>query len=113
MAQANDVRQGWQCKLGRQSLTVSYSGLEPRTVAVTVTAGRAVVEDIALTLDIYVLDSFVVPGEREGNPRWNIFLDVVNVFDSPLVHTYIFHPSRPRNADGWKPLYKFGISGRL
>lgn len=47
------------------------------------------------------------------SPRWSVFLDVVNVFDSPLVHSYIYHPSRPRSADGWKPLFKFGVSGRL
>lgn len=47
------------------------------------------------------------------NPRLNLFVDVVNVFDAVLVHTYIYHPSRPRNADGWKPLYKFGINGRF
>lgn len=47
------------------------------------------------------------------NPRWSLFLDVVNVLDARLVHSYIYIPSRPRNEDGWKPLFKFGVSGRL
>jgi iron complex outermembrane recepter protein len=52
---------------GTYSLTASYTGLDPKTVQVTVGSGGAVTQDLALTSSIYQLDKFVVAGEREGN----------------------------------------------
>lgn len=47
------------------------------------------------------------------SPRLTVFTSVTNLFGSPLVGSYIFHPSRTRNKDGWQQHFKFGISGRL
>jgi iron complex outermembrane receptor protein len=54
---------------GDHSLVVSYTGLDSQTVSVTVAAGRTAVQDVLLTSGIYLLDKFVVPGEREGNAK--------------------------------------------
>lgn len=53
--------------MGKQTLAVSYAGLDARTVTVIVHGSRTEVPEIGLTSGIYVLDKFVVPGEREGN----------------------------------------------
>lgn len=67
---------------GSQTLVVSYSGLDPMRVPVTVTAGQTAVRDIALTSGVYRMDAFSVSGVREGsalaiqaqrlseNPKW-------------------------------------------
>ncbi len=52
---------------GEYRVSVSYTGLDPQTVAVTVAPGRAAVREIALTAQAYVMDAFTVAGEREGN----------------------------------------------
>jgi iron complex outermembrane receptor protein len=52
---------------GAQTLGVSYPGLNPATSTVTVVAGRTMAPPIALTSEIYKMDSFVVAGVREGN----------------------------------------------
>lgn len=67
---------------GSQTLVISYSGLDPIRVPVTVTAGQTAVRDIALTSGVYRMDAFSVSGVREGsalaiqaqrlseNPKW-------------------------------------------
>ena len=52
---------------GDYSLTISYAGLDARTVPVSVAPNVAAVADVALTAAIYQLSTFVVEGEREGN----------------------------------------------
>src|SRR5688500_1816236 len=52
---------------GDYTLTISYTGLDPQTVPVSVPANAVVRRDIALTSVIYQLDKFTVSGEREGN----------------------------------------------
>jgi len=52
---------------GNYNLAVSYTGLDPVTVAVAVEAGTVVTRDIKLTSDIYRLDAFTVKGIREEN----------------------------------------------
>ena len=52
---------------GSYTLTVTYSGLDPKTVEARVTAGGTVTADVGLTSSVYRLDKFVVEGEREGN----------------------------------------------
>jgi iron complex outermembrane receptor protein len=58
-----------QIPAGEHTLSVSYTGLETQSVSVSVQSGRTTARDVALTADVYVLDKFVVPGEREGNAR--------------------------------------------
>jgi iron complex outermembrane recepter protein len=52
---------------GRYAVTVRYSGLDPKTIDATVTAGGTASYDVGLTSGIYQLSQFVVEGEREGN----------------------------------------------
>jgi len=52
---------------GPQTLRVTYTGLNPGTAAVNVTAGMTTVPPIALSSEVYKMDSFVVAGVREGN----------------------------------------------
>ncbi|MBM3866233.1 MAG: TonB-dependent receptor [Verrucomicrobia bacterium] len=52
---------------GPQQLSISYAGLDPRTVAAEVAGPRTDIGEIGLTAQVYRLDAFVVPGEREGN----------------------------------------------
>lgn len=52
---------------GQQQIQVTYTGLDAQTVAVAIGPGRTVERDIQLTAEIYQLEKFVVPGEREGN----------------------------------------------
>ena len=51
---------------GDYTLTVSYTGLDPQTVPVSIGANAVIRRDIALTSVIYQLDKFTVSGEREG-----------------------------------------------
>ena len=52
---------------GSHEVLVSYAGLDPQRVGVTVSAGLRAVRDFELTAEIYRLDVFKVTGEREGN----------------------------------------------
>jgi len=52
---------------GSLTLSVSYTGLDTRTVPVSVAAGVSANYDIELTAEIYKMSQFVVSGEREGN----------------------------------------------
>ncbi|MBL9211516.1 MAG: TonB-dependent receptor [Opitutaceae bacterium] len=52
---------------GLYTMTVTYAGLDPRTVEVRVAAGATVSSDVGLTSSVYRLDKFVVESEREGN----------------------------------------------
>ncbi|MBI4621687.1 MAG: TonB-dependent receptor, partial [Verrucomicrobia bacterium] len=54
---------------GDVSLDVSYTGLDPSSVPVTLAAGTVNRRDIGLTSQIYAMDKFVVAGEREGNAQ--------------------------------------------
>jgi iron complex outermembrane receptor protein len=51
---------------GPLTLAVSYTGLDPQEVTVTVAAGQRIVRDIGLTSKIYRMEKFSVAGEREG-----------------------------------------------
>ncbi|MFM9080999.1 MAG: TonB-dependent receptor plug domain-containing protein, partial [Opitutaceae bacterium] len=53
--------------VGPRTLQVSYPGLNPGSVAVTVAPGLNPAPPIALTSEVYRLDSVVVAGVREGN----------------------------------------------
>jgi iron complex outermembrane receptor protein len=52
---------------GSYTMTVTYAGLDAKTLPVVVRAGGTAVGDAALTAEVYQLSSFVVAGEREGN----------------------------------------------
>lgn len=52
---------------GSYNLVVSYTGLDPASVMVTVEAGGVVTRDFQLTSDVYRLDAFTVKGIREEN----------------------------------------------
>lgn len=52
---------------GEYRLAVSYTGLDPQTIAVVVAPGQAVVREIGLTSQAYAMEAFTVAGEREGN----------------------------------------------
>ncbi len=52
---------------GSQTLRITYTGLNPGNATVNVTAGMTTVPSIALSSDVYKMDSFVVAGVREGN----------------------------------------------
>jgi len=54
---------------GPVTLAVSYSGLDSAIVPVTVAAGRPTQQEVRLTSQIYAMNRFVVPGEREGNAQ--------------------------------------------
>lgn len=52
---------------GGYNLMVSYTGLDPAIVAVTLTAGATETRDFNLTSEVYRLDPFTVRGVREEN----------------------------------------------
>ncbi len=52
---------------GPRTLRVTYPGLNPGTVTVTVSSGVTSAPPIALTSEVYKLDALVVAGVREGN----------------------------------------------
>jgi iron complex outermembrane recepter protein len=52
---------------GDYMLTVTYSGLDPATIAARVEAGATAKLDVGLSAGVYQLSKFVVAGEREGN----------------------------------------------
>lgn len=54
---------------GTATLVVRFTGLDPKRVPVTVTAGGRVKQDIELTSEIYKMEKFTVAGEREGTAR--------------------------------------------
>ena len=56
-----------QVPAGLYSLSAAYTGLDPKSVRVSVVANRRADHELALTSTIYQLDKFVVAGEREGN----------------------------------------------
>ena len=52
---------------GAYSLTASYTGLDAKTVQVSVAPNGRVSQDFQLTSSIYQLDKVIVAGDREGN----------------------------------------------
>jgi len=54
---------------GAATLQVSYTGLDPQQISLTVSAGERVTKNVALTSNVYLLDAFTVEGEREGSAR--------------------------------------------
>jgi TonB-dependent receptor len=50
-------------------VSVSYTGLSPADASVTVPASGVARRDVGLTADIYLMSSFVVASEREGNAK--------------------------------------------
>jgi TonB-dependent receptor len=52
---------------GEYHLTVTYTGLDARTIPVKVTGDTASVNEVALTSEVYQLAPFVVESDREGN----------------------------------------------
>eukprot|EP01036_Dinobryon_divergens_P034804 gene34804-45017_t len=50
-------------------LTISYTGLDPAEIPLTVAPGATLRQDVKLTAGIYKLGEFVVAGEREGNAQ--------------------------------------------
>lgn len=52
---------------GPQTLQVSYTGLEDKTVTVAVAPGAAATLDVAMKSEVLQLTAFTVSGEREGN----------------------------------------------
>ncbi|WP_414661815.1 TonB-dependent receptor [Horticoccus sp. 23ND18S-11] len=72
---------------GAHTLLVSFSGLDPASVTVTVGAGQSVVRDVQLSSAVYKMEKFSVSGVREGNalaiqaqrlsdnPKWVVATD--------------------------------------
>lgn len=59
---------------GEVQLTISYAGLDTKTLRVNVPAGQTVRQDVSMTSatyrqDVVQLGTFVVAGQREGNAR--------------------------------------------
>lgn len=54
---------------GTATLEVSYTGLDPQQIPLTIGSGERVTRNVALTSNIYLLDAFTVEGEREGSAR--------------------------------------------
>jgi iron complex outermembrane receptor protein len=52
---------------GSHNVVANYTGLDPITTSVTVSAGQRATRDFDLTTGIYKLEEFKVTGEREGN----------------------------------------------
>jgi iron complex outermembrane recepter protein len=52
---------------GVYTLAASYTGLDPKTVQISVRANARTEQEVQLTSSIYQLETFVVAGEREGN----------------------------------------------
>ncbi len=52
---------------GQHTLLVSYAGLDPARVPITVTAGGTARRDVGLTSGVYTMETFAVKGVREGN----------------------------------------------
>ena len=52
--------------VGERSLAIDYTGLDPQTLAVTVTARAETSVEVSLRSDIYKMSEFVVATEREG-----------------------------------------------
>ncbi len=52
---------------GSYRLKAFYTGLDEKIERIEVTAGRVTAAEIALTSEVYKLETFVVAGEREGN----------------------------------------------
>lgn len=51
---------------GDVTLAVSFTGLDPQQIRLSVGAGQTVLRDIELTSQIYKMEKFTVAGEREG-----------------------------------------------
>lgn len=51
---------------GRHEVVVSYTGLDTQRVAVEVAAGLRQTQNFELTSDVYVMEPFVVAGQKEG-----------------------------------------------
>jgi len=54
---------------GTVTLVVSFAGLDPKRVTVSISGSERAVQDIELTSEVYVLDKFTVAGEREGTAK--------------------------------------------
>ncbi len=54
---------------GNTIISVSYTGLKPVDIAVNVAAQGTTRQNVGLTSDIYLMSSFVVASEREGNAK--------------------------------------------
>lgn len=52
---------------GAYTLTVTYAGLDPKSIEARVAAGATAKYDVGLSSSVYTLSKFVVEGEREGN----------------------------------------------
>jgi TonB-dependent receptor len=80
---------------GPQSLQVTYTGLNARTIAVTVSPGLNNVPQIALSSDVYKMDTFVVAGVREGNS-----LAIAAQRNAPNLKTIVATDAYGNLADG-------------
>jgi iron complex outermembrane receptor protein len=58
-----------RAEAGDATLVFTYLGLTPQSLRVTFSAGSAGLKNVALTSDVYKMESFVVEGEREGSSR--------------------------------------------
>lgn len=52
---------------GNETLVVTYTGLDPKSIVVAVTGGQTLQQDVALSSEIYALEKFTVSGVREGS----------------------------------------------
>lgn len=52
---------------GKYTIRVIYSGLDPQTASIELSAGTIVDRTVTMSTDAYKMEKFVVTGEREGN----------------------------------------------
>ena len=45
------------------------------------------------------------------NRRLSVYADVINVFNTPTNHQYVYIPDRKRRNDLYTTVIKFGVSG--
>lgn len=80
---------------GAATLVVSYTGLEMKRVAVVVSAGARVVQNIELSSSIYTMEAFTVSGPREGSAS-----AITKQREAPNVKNIVASDSFGNVADG-------------
>jgi TonB-dependent receptor len=95
---------------GAYELEVSYIGLDTALLNVEVVAGQEKTVHVGLTSDIYILEKFVISGEREGNAA-----SITRQKYSPNVKNVIAldaYGNMPNNSVGELLMRIPGIAGR-
>ncbi|MBI5692490.1 MAG: TonB-dependent receptor [Verrucomicrobia bacterium] len=84
-----------QVPTGSRTLRVTYPGLNPGTVTLTVAPGLNTAPQVALSSDVYRMDALVVAGVREGNS-----LAIAAQRNAPNLKTIVATDAYGNLADG-------------